>query len=64
MDSAAKDDAERQRNRARLYAPPDGARRRPPSGGGRPRGAASVDAGQARALMAQAAAEEARLQGR
>ncbi|MEU0059074.1 hypothetical protein [Streptomyces sp. NPDC006334] len=63
MDMAAEDDAERQRNRARLYAPPKGANRRP-AGGGRPRGAARVDASQARALMAQTAAEDARLQGR
>ncbi|WP_406321871.1 hypothetical protein [Streptomyces sp. NBC_00519] len=63
MDKAAEDDAERQRNRAQLYAPPKGARRRSAEGA-RPRSAARIDASQARALMAQVAAEEARAQGR
>jgi hypothetical protein len=63
MDQAAEDDAERQRNRAKLYAPPKGASRRP-SGGGLRRGAAGLSAGDARALMSRMAAEDARLQGR
>lgn len=63
MDAAAEDDAARARNRAQLYAPPKGARRRP-SEGARPRTAARMDPSQARALMSQAAAEDARLQGR
>jgi len=62
MDMAAEDDAARQRNRAQLYAPPKGALR--PAGGGRPRSAARIDPGQARALMAQVAAEDGGLQGR
>ncbi|MFJ7489673.1 hypothetical protein ACIQZB_00180 [Streptomyces sp. NPDC097727] len=60
---AAEDDAERQRNRAKLYAPPKEARRRP-SGGGIRRGATGLRAGDARALMSQIAAEDARFQGR
>ncbi|MGO4421285.1 hypothetical protein AB4Z54_21890 [Streptomyces sp. MCAF7] len=63
MDMAAEDDAARARNRAELYAPPKGARRRPAEGA-RPRSAARIDASQARALMAQVTAEEARVQGR
>ncbi|MFE3032915.1 hypothetical protein ACFXKY_14875 [Streptomyces canus] len=59
---AAEDDAAGQRNRAQLYAPPKGARR--PAEGARPRSAARIDPSQARALMAQVAAEEARAQGR
>ncbi|MGW1352842.1 hypothetical protein ACWCQE_26770 [Streptomyces sp. NPDC002409] len=58
MDQAAEDDAERQRNRARLYAPPPGtrreARRRPTQG---------VSLAQAQSLMAQVAAEDARFNG-
>lgn len=63
MDQAAEDDAERQRNRAALYAPPKGVRRRP-SGGGTRRGADGISTGDARALMSQMAAEDARFQGR
>ncbi|WP_330435918.1 hypothetical protein OIC43_37330 [Streptomyces sp. NBC_00825] len=63
MDMAAEDDAERQRNRAMLYAPPKEAGRRP-SGGGMRRGAAGISTGDAQALMSQMAAEDARYQGR
>jgi hypothetical protein len=62
MDGAAKDDAERQRNRASLYAPPKGTtgpagrRVRPPGQG--------LDLNSAQALAAQLAAEDARLTGR
>ncbi|MFF4179729.1 hypothetical protein [Streptomyces sp. NPDC001750] len=63
MDQAAEDDAERQRNRAKLYAPPKGVRRRPPGGGTR-RSTAGISASDARALMVQMAAEDARFQGR
>ncbi|NGO66811.1 hypothetical protein [Streptomyces boncukensis] len=59
MDAAAEDDAERQRNRAKLYAPPAsergrGRRRRRPPGMG-------MDRAQAQSLAAQLAAEDARL---
>lgn len=61
MDAAAEDDAERARNRAKLYAPPKGSRfaggrRRPPGMG--------MTAAQAQALTAQMAAEDARYAGR
>ncbi|WNI20287.1 hypothetical protein [Actinacidiphila sp. ITFR-21] len=62
MESAADDDAERARNRAKLYAPPRGTRR---GGGGRrvrPPGA-GLDMASAQALAAQLAAEDARLTG-
>lgn len=59
MDMAAEDDAARARNRAQLYAPPKGMRRRP-ADGARPRSASRMDASQARALMSQAASEDAR----
>lgn len=66
MDAGAEDEAERDRNRAKLYAPPQGV-------GGRGRGAGRrlmrppgtrLDASGAQALMAQLAAEDARLTGR
>ncbi|GGT74533.1 hypothetical protein GCM10010207_84920 [Streptomyces atratus] len=60
MDETAEDDAERQRNRARLYAPPPGERRRSAE---RPAGAGMTRA-QASALTAQLEAEDARLNGR
>jgi hypothetical protein len=60
MDMSAEDDAERQRNRAKLYAPPRGERAR----GSRAPGGVRVDAAQARALMAQVAAEDAQLGSR
>ncbi|MEH0579137.1 MULTISPECIES: hypothetical protein [Streptomyces] len=63
MDAAAEDDATRARDRAQLYAPPKGMRKQP-AGGARPRTAARMDASQARALMSQAAADDARAQGR
>lgn len=79
MDSTAEDDAERARNRAKLYAPPTGAggprgARRPGAGARRPvrpspavAGPGDQDGmswGHAQALMAQLAAEDARLAGR
>ncbi|MFE3146557.1 hypothetical protein ACFXJ6_07825 [Streptomyces sp. NPDC059218] len=60
---AAEDDAERQRNRAMLYAPPKETRRRL-SGGGMRRGAAGISKGDAQALLSQMAAEDAQYQGR
>lgn len=59
MDAAAEDEAERQRSRARLYAPPKGMkaaggrRVRPPGTG--------MGLAQARALAAQVAVEDAQL---
>lgn len=58
MEQSAEDDGERARNRARLYAPPKSARR--PRGQGRHPGT-MMQAGQARALMAQVAAQDAKL---
>lgn len=64
MDQAAEDDAERARNRAKLYAPPKDARGRRPDGRRvRPPGM-SMDRGKAQALAAQLAAEDAKLTGR
>lgn len=62
IDQSAEDDAERQRNRAKLYAPPngyraEGGRRVRPPGMGMPRN-------QAQSLAAQLAAEDAQLAGR
>lgn len=58
MDQSAEDDGERARNRARLYAPPKSVKR----GRGQQRHPATVmQAGQARALMAQLAAQDAQL---
>lgn len=59
MDQAAEDDAERARNRARLYAPPKNKRqgRRGPVPG------VSMTAARAAAMAAQVAAEDARLGG-
>lgn len=58
MDQAAEDDKERARNRARLYAPPKSARR----GRGQPRQpGTAMNRGQAQALMAQLAAQDAQL---
>lgn len=59
MDQAAEDDAERARNRARLYAPPKGRR---PEPGQRRRGTGMTLA-QAQALTAQLASEDARTAG-
>jgi hypothetical protein len=58
IDQAAEDDAERQRNRAKLYAPPRGsqARRRPVPG-------MSMSRTRAQSLAAQLAAEDAKLTG-
>ncbi|MEU5834465.1 hypothetical protein ABZ820_12445 [Streptomyces diacarni] len=60
MDQAAEDDAERARNRAKLYAPPGRIRR---GRGGRLTGPPGSGMGraQAQALAAQVAAEDARL---
>ncbi|WP_413808109.1 hypothetical protein [Streptomyces sp. OE57] len=86
IDAAAEDDAERARNRAKLYAPPAGAGRagasRPGARAGAARPARSMGAsraartgdsppsmgdgvsmGQAQSIMAQLAAEDARLAG-
>jgi len=60
MDAAAEDEAARERNRATLYAPPDGARRGPD--GRRPRAPGrGLDMAAAQALAAQVAAEDANL---
>lgn len=61
MGQAAKDDAERERQRIRLYAPPPGvARGRRPAGGGPGSVPGGVSRGQAQALIAQVAAEDTR----
>ncbi|MGY5034355.1 hypothetical protein ACWC9U_26560 [Streptomyces sp. 900116325] len=62
MDAAAEDDAERQRNRAKLYAPPGGRRRAAVERQARPPGQ-GLDMGRAQALAAQLAVEDARLTG-
>ncbi|WP_327415383.1 hypothetical protein [Streptomyces sp. NBC_01233] len=62
IEDSAEDQAERDRNRAKLYAPP-----RPAGPGGRrmrPPPAAGLDRSGAQALMAQLAAEDAKLAGR
>lgn len=65
MSMAAEDDAERQRIRAKLYAPPRGsARRRTPAAAGQARPGGGMDLAAARAMMAQVAAEDARAAGR
>lgn len=72
MAQAAKDDSEREMQRARLYAPPQSAARptaRRPAAGGMPVGAsggrAGMSAAQAQALVGQAARQDAELpQGR
>ncbi len=60
MDQAAEDDAERQRTRAKLYAPPKGQGARHAAARAMP---ARHDRSSAQALMAQVAAEDARLAG-
>jgi hypothetical protein len=62
MEASAADDAERARNRAKLYAPPKGMTRRQAAAGGGVPPAMSRD--QAAALVAQVEAEDARLAGR
>lgn len=58
MDQAAADDGERARNRAKLYAPPQGLK----SGRGQRRHPSmAMNQGQAQALMAQLAAQDAQL---
>ncbi|WP_327385077.1 hypothetical protein [Streptomyces sp. NBC_01207] len=57
MDQAAEDDAERARNRARLYAPPKGRGRRGPVPG------VTMNRAKAAQMVAQLAAEDARLGG-
>lgn len=56
MDQSAEDDKERERNRARLYAPPKGA----PRARVRAQRPSVMSRAEARALTAQAAAEDAR----
>lgn len=59
IDQAAEDDGERQRNKAKLYAPPKGYR---PAPGERLRvPGAGMTATQARSLSQQLAAEDSRL---
>lgn len=61
MAMAAEDDGERERNRARLYAPPAEVAKRDAS---RARSArAGMTGGQARELAARLAAEDAKLSG-
>ncbi|MFC9604535.1 hypothetical protein ACFTTN_13885 [Streptomyces niveus] len=62
MDQVAEDDAERQRNRAMLYAPPGGRSRTPDGRRVRPPGM-EMDMRRAQALTAQLSAEDARLTG-
>lgn len=58
MEQAAADDAERARNRAKLYAPPAGAA--PRRAAGRADTGGGMGRAQAQALMARLAAEDAR----
>jgi hypothetical protein len=60
MDQAAADDGERQRNRARLYAPPKGAA---PEVRRQARAAMGMSRAQAQALTSQLTAEDAKLTG-
>ncbi|CAM5476641.1 MULTISPECIES: hypothetical protein [Streptomyces] len=62
IEAGAKDDNERARKRAELYAPPKGYRPRA-GASGRPRRTA-MNASDAQALMAAMASEDARLMGR
>ncbi|MFB0617220.1 hypothetical protein [Streptomyces sp. AGS-58] len=62
LDAGAKDDSERARRRAELWAPPKNARARA-GAASRPRPAA-MQASDAQALMAALAGEDARLMGR
>lgn len=67
MDESAEDDAERQRHRMQLYAPPPGtvraqARRAAPGDGDGAVRAGGMSAAQAAALNAQMEAEERRLE--
>lgn len=65
MDMAAEDDAARQRNKAKLYAPPRGERLRAGPNSGRPRPAgAGMDLNAARAMMAAVSAEDAKVTSR
>lgn len=61
MDAMAEDDAERESNRARLYAPPPQLARRRGRGGGRRVG---MSRSQVMDLLGQVAAEDAALAGR
>ncbi|KUN32555.1 hypothetical protein AQJ11_03240 [Streptomyces corchorusii] len=62
IEAGAKDDSERARRRAELYAPPKGYRPRA-GAAGRPR-PAGMSVADAQALMAAMASEDARLMGR
>ncbi len=62
IEAGAKDDSERARKRAELYAPPKGYRART-GASERPR-AAAMNVNDAQALMAAMASEDARLRGR
>jgi hypothetical protein len=62
IDAGAKDDQERQRTRARLYAPPRGQRPTPRAAGGQPAGR-GMSLAQAQALMASVAAEDSQITG-
>lgn len=57
MDQAAEDDAERARNRTKLYAPPKGMGVRE----GARRAGLAMDRNQAQSMMAQLAAQDAQL---
>lgn len=57
IDLAAADDAERERNRARLYAPPSGGGGAVRARGGRP-GGRGMTLADAQTLMAQVSAED------
>lgn len=62
IDAAAKDDQERARTRAKLYAPPRG--QRPTArAAGAPAGGQGMSVAQAQALMAGVAAEDAQING-
>lgn len=64
MDQTAKDDAERARIRAELYAPPRGERRRRTRDGEAPRPAGGgMKMRDAQQIMAQLAAQDAQLAG-
>lgn len=63
IDAAAKDDQERARTRAKLYAPPRGQRPTTRAAGAAPAGGRGMSQAQAQALMASVAAEDAQITG-